>query len=231
MLEKSRVKRWLLVLAALTVAAAVWLLLRTPSEGPAASATATASPPPATKSASNPGRRPDKPEAPPRVSKKKTVTKAERDAIRQRIVDGIEARKRAAPPPPSEAPADQPDDRERSGGSGGIKDRTGGALSGFIATINDDFMPLAEECYEQALEEDPNLRGMLDVNVEVLADEDVGGMVDSVELGAENEIHSASMTECIRETMLSTVFPPPGDSGHSAVRLTLRFEPEEPAAD
>lgn len=36
------------------------------------------------------------------------------------------------------------------------------------------------------------------------------------------------MIECMRETLLSTLFPAPDDSGSTGVELSLRFAPEEP---
>lgn len=169
--------------------------------------------------------------APPSNTKKRRVTKAEREAVRDKILDGIRAaqsqprRDTAASPA---APADAAPSDAEGGEPGTVTDRSDGKLTSLLSTINDDFMPLANECYAQALQTEPELGGMLDLGFSVIADEDVGGLVDEIEVGEENEIHNAGMIECIRETMLSTYFPSPAQTGQQDVRLTLRFEPDEP---
>ena len=160
------------------------------------------------------------------VTKKRRLDKAEREAVRKKILEGIrEHQSRPREPEPSPSP-DRPDDPEAER-SGGIKDRSNGELSNLIGTINEDLMPLADECYEQARETEPDLAGMLDINFQVIADEDIGGLVDAVELGGENEIENDGLVECVRESILSTIFPSPNETGEQGVRLTLRFSPDE----
>jgi hypothetical protein len=161
-----------------------------------------------------------------RVRSKRRVDEAERRAYRREIAQRLVERHRQRRQV-SSADDRSDDDDERRSAPGQIRDRTDGELEDFVATVNDDFMPLAEECYEHALEDAPDLAGMLDMNVSVIADEEIGGLVESAELGAQNEIAHPGMTECIRETMLSTIFPPPDESGRAEVRLTLRFSPDE----
>ena len=88
-------------------------------------------------------------------------------------------------------------------------------------------LPLADECYEQALERTPGLAGGLDLQFEIIGDQDVGGLIETVTLLESSEIRDAEMVECIRETLLSTIFPAPDDSGSTGVELTLRFSPDE----
>lgn len=229
-------RRWVTIGAVLVAAAVAWMLFRGP-QGASKPASATTTADQAPKSASI-----NRADAPPRAAvivkpksdvaaAKRRVSKQEREALRRRIVNGLAARDAAPEKPSSSAPAiDNPTEDEaadRQPGEG-IKDRTGGELKKFSAAINDDFIPLAQECYEQALEVDPSLRGMLDMNFGIIADEDIGGLVDTVELGGENELNNPQMTECVRETMLSTIFPSPDESGTRGIRLTISFEPEQP---
>ena len=152
------------------------------------------------------------------------MTKAEREAFREQIQRGLK-RRAAAPSPRDDADeGDDADDADHEPSGEGVKDRTGGDLSSLVATVNEDFLPLANECYAMALERSPGLRGMLDMNITLIADEEVGGLVESADLGEENEIDDAEMTECIRESMFATVFPAPPASGQAEMRLTLRFE-------
>ena len=161
------------------------------------------------------------------ATKKRRLDEAEREAVRKKILEGIrEHQSRPTKPESSPAP-DRPDEPEHAGGSGGIKDRSDGKLSNLIGTINEDLMPLADECYEQARETDPDLTGMLDLDFQVIADEDIGGLVDAVDLGQENEIENQDLVECVRETILSTIFPSPNETGEQGVRLTIRFTPDD----
>jgi hypothetical protein len=215
------------VLAILVLALGAWWLARgpEPSSSPEPGPTAAA---PAVEEAARSGF--IAPSGPPawdgveRVAHKTVVDAAERERVLQGIRDALDRRARAdaeprdeAGPSPDPAPPDP---------TGGIRDRSGGELAAFVGTIDDDFMPLADECYEQARETAPDLRGMLDLHLAIIADEEIGGLVESIELGHENEIAHPGFTECIRETMLSTIFPPPDGSGRAAMRLTMRFSPE-----
>ena len=164
-----------------------------------------------------------------RVTSKRRVDAKQREAYLRRIADGV-ARHRAGgskdpPKTPGEAGAPNPAD-EAPGEAHAIKDRSNGELSDLMDAVSKDLMPLADECYEAAVERDPSIAGMIDINLEVVGDEEVGGIVESFELGDENEIRDEQMIECIRETTLSTLFPAPEDSGRRGARLTLRFEPE-----
>jgi hypothetical protein len=155
------------------------------------------------------------------------VSATERERIRAAILGGLAEAKA------TEVGADSPPGAAEGAPDGGaptesaLRDRTG-RLPGLTAALGEDFMPLADECYETARQSDPGLRGMLDLNFELIADADEG-LVEAVEMGEKNEIRSAEFEECIRETLLSTVFPAPGESGRESLRLTLAYEPEEPA--
>ncbi|MBL4683548.1 MAG: hypothetical protein JKY37_03075 [Nannocystaceae bacterium] len=221
-------KKWVVVALLVAVAAGWWLSQSTENTAQRLAHVTRTAPGSSPRGSEHSSGEVSPPDSNAKVTKKRRVSKAERKAVRERIVSGIKAHREAAERTAAHAPPDTPEPGYKKGD---IKDKSGGNLSGFIATINEDFMPLADECYQQALEADPALRGMLDVNFEILADEDVAGMVDAIELGEENEIHDAGMLECIRETMLSTIFPSPGHTGHDAVRLTLRFSPEEDPAE
>lgn len=170
---------------------------------------------------------PEQTSAPRRIEAKRKVDRAEREAYRREIAERLAERARSRPAKPESAASPKPDADEPAREPGQIRDRSEGKLSKFVGTVNEDFMPLAEECYQQALEQQPDLGGLLDMNVSIIADEELGGLVESAELGAGNEIAHAGMTECIRETMLSTIFPPLDESGRADVRLTLRFAPDE----
>lgn len=166
------------------------------------------------------------------VETKRKISKRERERYEQAIRDAPGRRAQAAAQREGPSSTDLPledDDREPSHdpGSGGLTDRSDGKLAGLLQDLQDDVMPLADECYELALERDPTLQGGLDLQFEVVGDEDVGGLVDSVELLETSELQDEEMITCMRETLLSTIFPAPEGSGSTGVQLTLRFSPDE----
>ena len=227
-MRRSSIVLVLVVLAAIGAALWWWLLrpddaVATPAEEPASIAAAEGATDEPTRAAA---RASTADNAAPAKAKRK-ITKAEREEVRDKIVEAIEASRAASgsPAPSSDEPPD-PDaaSPEPGGAAGNVTDRTDGKLTGFVGTINDDFMPLAAECYEQALRTQPDLGGMLDLEFSIIADEEVGGLVDEIEVGKENQLQHEGMLECIRESMLSTYFPSPEDTGQRDVRLTMLFD-------
>lgn len=165
---------------------------------------------------------------PPRAAAKKTKVSPQertryRRAIQRAIRERAQQKKKAKAPAAPQPTANNDDDTPPHEG---LKDRSGGKLARLMKDLHRDVMPLADECYEQALERDPTVAGSLNLQFEVIGDQDVGGLVESVELEESSEIQDPEMVECIRETLLSTIFPAPDDSGATGVRLTLGFEPE-----
>lgn len=171
-----------------------------------------------------------------RVTKKRTVDAKQREAYLRRIADGVARRQgggsKDEPKTPDGASDSTPREKgerdQPNGEAHPIKDKSNGELSDLMDAVSKDLMPLADECYEAAVERDPTIAGMIDINIEMVGDEDVGGIVESFELGDENEIQDQEMIECIRETTLSTIFPAPKDTGRRGARLTLKFEPDQP---
>ena len=76
-------------------------------------------------------------------------------------------------------------------------------------------------------ETQPELAGMLVVNVDIIGDEEIGGVIEAVAPGQGNELVDPGLMECVQESLLSTTLPPPPEGGKDAVALSLRLEPEE----
>lgn len=173
----------------------------------------------------------------PREPSKRVRSKQARDAMRRRIVDAMHARERVAEEREGEpaggggaassareARAEPP--AEEDPVPGNLTDRTGN--HGYLVKVmNDDLMPLADECYALARETQPELEGMLVLDVEIIGDEDVGGVVETVAIGQANELTDPGLVECVRESLLSTTLPPPPEGGKDAISLSLRLEPDE----
>jgi hypothetical protein len=67
----------------------------------------------------------------------------------------------------------------------------------------------------------------MELEFDILGDEDLGGVVETVALGARSELNDPSLLECMRESILSTTLPAPPAGGSDEVMLSVRFEPDE----
>ena len=164
----------------------------------------------------------------------------QRAALRQRITEAMHAREVAAAS--DQRRAAEKDDgpaavsRSRRAGEPGAADeappanvmidRTGNHAY-LTRVMSQELMPLADECYELARAQRPELAGMLLLDVEILGDEEIGGVIDSVEPGAANEIVDPGLLECVRESLLATPLPPPELGGRDQISLSMRFSPDE----
>lgn len=96
--------------------------------------------------------------------------------------------------------------------------------------IREDLMPIAKECYESALEDQPELGGKLVMKFTIVGDAEVGGVVDESEVAPESDLQHAGLRECMRESMLSLTFPPPEDGGTVTVTYPFVFAADGPPA-
>ncbi|MFV8749629.1 AgmX/PglI C-terminal domain-containing protein [Nannocystaceae bacterium ST9] len=94
--------------------------------------------------------------------------------------------------------------------------------------IREDLLPVAVECYESALVDNPELAGELVVNFAILGDPEVGGVVDEVEVGDESTLASEFVRECVRESMMAVNFDAPPEGGRVDVTYPLAFAPDGP---
>ena len=151
-------------------------------------------------------------------------------ARRQRVLDSLA---QGAP-----APARAGTSEEAPGGAGGSKarvypegtmaDKTGD-FGPEVAVLNRDFIPLVEECFDQAHARNPRLGGMLALNVSLAHAEGVGGIIESVEPGPGNQVRDPEMLECVRQSAFSVELPEPKRSGRNQRFLTIPLGP--PPAD
>ncbi len=88
----------------------------------------------------------------------------------------------------------------------------------FSTHLKNDLLPLVRECRESI---PATTTGRLHVAFEILADPDIGGIVESVEFLETNEVADADMLECIRESALSITFASEA-TGRNQVRLSQR---------
>lgn len=94
------------------------------------------------------------------------------------------------------------------------------------ATITEQLLPVATECYESALVDDPKLAGTIVSEFTIVGAEDVGGVVEEAAIKAdESTLDSEFVRECIRESLLAVTFEPPPDGGQLQVTNAFEFRP------
>jgi hypothetical protein len=141
--------------------------------------------------------------------------RAARDEMREKIYRGFGRSPPAQPASAKRAPA--------LGSDAGTLDRV------YIQKrIREDFVPLAKECYEAALERDPRLGGKLVFSFVIAGDEDVGGIVESAELDPSSTLVEKELVYCLRESLLSLSFEPPKRGGVVTVTYPFVFSPDGP---
>ena len=225
-------RNWLaLVLVVLVALGAWWSTRSAPSAVEAAIATSS----PVRPIAEAAGRRSRLDDAEPERARRLRDGATRREVMQRQIVDAMAAREAAVTArPPAEPGAHAPRPRGEARGEPAddvpadtILDRTGN--HGYLSRVlSRDLMPLVDECHALVREEHPELAGMLVLDLEILGDEDIGGVVNTLEPGQGNEIAEPALLECVRESLLATTLPPPEQGGRDAVSLSMRFDPPAP---
>lgn len=129
---------------------------------------------------------------------------------RQQVLDALAQRTPA--PNPSGGP----------GAEGTLVDRTG-VLGDAVRVLNRDLLPLVSQCFDQAHERQPALKGMLALGVKLASAEGVGGIIETVEPAEPNELHDDELIECIRQSAFSIELPTPESDARGEFQLTIPF--------
>lgn len=223
-----RAQRVALVVGVVALGAGlVWFLTRSdqgPAERPARAARASSSvAAPLATLGSQPSGTTQEPSGAPRTLK----DRKHRDEVRERIYAAFgEAPPRTPKAAPRQAPS-VPSPPLAPPSIPGSKPKGSLAKEYIQERIREDFLPLAKECYEAALERDPDLGGKLTVNFEIVGDESVGGIVESAELAEDSDIRDEEFMYCMRESMLSMTFEPPKGGGSVTVTYPFLFSNED----
>lgn len=147
------------------------------------------------------------------------LDRARRDALREHILEREQAIERPGRGEP-DAAARNGDDAPAEAEAPTLTDRIGGR-DALLAALQRDFMPLADECIAQATERTPELKGMLALELDLLADDELGAVIDRAAYPEHNEIADPELLECIRETALATTLPPPPEGGRESFMITM----------
>jgi hypothetical protein len=147
---------------------------------------------------------------------------ARRSALREQILAAQRAREAAAKPdeaarPPMPAP-EQPT-------SEGLTNHVDGHDE-LVDELNRNFLPLSDECIVEALERRPELEGgILEVGFQLVVDDELGSVIESVEIPEHGPVDDAQLHECMRESLLSMMLPAGEKPGSEALVLSLLVEP------
>jgi hypothetical protein len=231
-MAKGRVRAWAWLIMALLGAALVglWLMPST-EEVPATHSANALQPapaftPPSTSSSAEHGSIPSPP--PSTAGEPRPVVRQlhggrpitpEAERLRERVLDSLRRR--------------QQDPATQSAGSkaaaaghapGTMVDRTGELGEDTMRVINHELMPLVSECFDQASERNPKLRGTLAFNVELAGAEELGGIIETVEPAPDrNQLQDDELIECVRQSAFSIQLPAPTKSGRTSRQLTIPF--------
>ena len=214
----------LVVLAAIAIAL-VWYLRRgssgTPPDAPRAGpASGSTGPAVASGGPVAPG---DQPGA---AARARGEARARRDALRGQIARALASRPAATDPGVGSAPRPRSPTDPRAPGN--LRNNLGGR-DALVAYLNEELMPLANECIEQAETRAPQLGGMLAIGLETIADEQLGAVVDVADPTPTNKVLDPLLLECIRESAFSLTLPPPLTSGREKFEITLQVGPQPDA--
>ncbi len=209
----------------------LWLLLRPAEQSPPyssrAAESALASVPANSSSSVEPGSvstsmppsmAPGSPPHAKRSGVRQVTPEAER--LRARVLDSLPSRQRGHVA--EKATSSKPSAVAPTPGT--MVDRTGELGAEAMRVLNHELMPLVGECYDQARERNPRLRGMLAVNVELAGAEEVGSIIEAVEEAQDiNELEDEELIECVRQSAFSIQLPVPTKSGRTSRQLTMPF--------
>jgi hypothetical protein len=150
------------------------------------------------------------------VSIDRARARAERDQLRERIYRSL------GQVPPTNARSLPPSNLAREAGvidPAYVQER-----------IREDFVPLAKQCYDAALERDAAGAGKLVMSFNIVGDDDVGGIVESADSTEDSTLTDPELLYCMRESMLSMTFEPPKNGGSVTVVYPFVFSPDAPPA-
>ncbi|MCL2450607.1 MAG: AgmX/PglI C-terminal domain-containing protein [Polyangiaceae bacterium] len=109
----------------------------------------------------------------------------------------------------------------------GLHNQADGGLGKYLRDrVHTDFMPLASQCYESALAQNPALAGSVTIRFTIVGDPKIGAVVESADLDDKSEITDPMFKECMQESMMAVNFgaTPEGMQQISST-FTMRFAP------
>jgi hypothetical protein len=91
--------------------------------------------------------------------------------------------------------------------------------------VREQYFPIARACYQELLDREPSAAGKVVMAFAITGVGDAG-VVDRVDLGDDTTMDDAEFTQCMRESMYSTVFePPPRGANETTVVYPIELHP------
>jgi hypothetical protein len=91
--------------------------------------------------------------------------------------------------------------------------------------VREQYFPFARSCYQELLDREPEAAGKVVMSFTIAGVGDAG-VVDRVELGDDTTMDDPAFTQCMRESMYSTVFePPPSGATETTVVYPIELHP------
>lgn len=124
--------------------------------------------------------------------------------------------------------------RESSSSKGGspgpspTSDAAGTLDKDYIRGRVKEILPLLTECYTATLRDHPNAAGRMVVKFSIVAEESVGGLIESSEVAEESTLREPQMVECVRETMYAMRMAAPRGGGRVSVTYPFVFANDGP---
>lgn len=125
--------------------------------------------------------------------------------------------------PPAAAQASAASGQAASDAPAPMKDKTG-MMGPEVKALNEQFLPLVDQCFDQAKERGVRGHGMIALEVKFAGAEDVGRIIESVEPGSENAVHDPELIDCLRQSAFTVDLPAPTEASTSEAMLTIPFE-------
>ena len=156
---------------------------------------------------------------PPKRSTK-SITAREREDVQRRLADALAKRRTGHG---SDSPKAAGDDEPLP-----AAEAFGSLDKEYIReVVAEDLVPIAVECYDSALQDEPDLGGNLVLQFSIVGDESVGGIVEEVSLAEGSTLKHPALAECMTESTATLLFDPPEDGGKVVVTYPFKFEPAE----
>lgn len=151
------------------------------------------------------------------TSERRLADAAERARLARQIDEARQARE-------ARLPLAHPSTAERRQEDGLDKEYLRGQMT--------EIMPLVKECYENALDNNPKLAGRLVVHFNIVAEPQIGGLVESAEVEREGPLgQEPALVECVQESMYALKLKAPRGGGQVKVSYPLIFRPDGPPDD
>ena len=93
--------------------------------------------------------------------------------------------------------------------------------------VRNDFFPLARQCYADGLGQNPALAGKVVFAFNIVGDAKTGGIVEAVDVLNESTLRDPAVIDCMRQSFLSIVFPPPAGGGEVTVVYPIIFSNDD----